>query len=289
MRQTLWLFLVAVTAAVHGTTVTMDELLCATNISVNSVNIPDESAFHPLVTMASQVQSFAFGLTGARAAQVFVNIVKSSVSFTPYDELDDVTGSVLLLADVVSAVTFQPGAYPGCVDTPGCDGIQFNAIAFRKLFPTNTTYVLFSCRLQYTSNGSITTAGSPFQTLSVMQLFAGTTVLGTTGLITTNITFASTITPASGAAASTSFDLTSAGAIVMWVVIAIVATIVLICGGRCLWSHPMAGGDRPQKLNGGEYGDAIKTGGSYYSAHYGGRTGEAHHRIHAATRVGISL
>jgi hypothetical protein len=267
-----------------ATAVTLDDLLCATNITANGVNVPDESALLPLITMSKQVSTSVFEITDTSlAAQVFVNIVKSSISFTPYDYLDDVTGSVLLLADVLTAVTFGPGAYPGCVDVTGCDGIQFDGIVFRKLFPSNTSYVVFACKLQYSSDGPVT-AMSPFMTLGIAPKTqtVGDTILGTSDFVSTNISFPATITPTAGAASSST--TLSAGA---WAGIGVAIFVALIPIVALIWCMhgEMSGKNTSTRKRGTrqEYGRSSSstelqdaTGGSFYGAKF---NGNLNHRL----------
>lgn len=298
MRLLLLLLALCVCSSRATTSVTLAELLCDTNITAYGVNIPDETANNPLITLTNQNIPIVFELTDpALAGQVFVTILADTASFTAYDWTKTQTGNTLTLDEVEEsgAVLVDPGHLVTCANNLGCDGMELDGIALQKLFPKNATYVLFTCQLEYTSNGSVTLMSAfhmlgqtkpvltrePRRAMGVQEAkmglqASGDTILGVTPPIVTNISFpASGITPAvTPAAASSSSSWTTTDSIILGVVLGVFALLLLILCLCALSTHDKLYGDNPNKdASGREFGTAEGTSARYNAKHHPHHTG----------------
>jgi len=288
MQLPLLLLLAAAVASTQATVqVSLGELLCSTNLTAYNVNVPDELDVPPVILVDKQETPILFEIVNATLQDlVFVTINTDAASFTAYDWTGEQTGSALTFDEVGKAVTIQPGEFLDCIEQPGCDGFMIDAIAFKKKFPTNTSYVLFRCTLQYASNGSVTLLSDGKRWMT-MSLLSADTVLGNSPQVTANISFADTITPA-GAAATSSSDW-SAGTIAGVTIGAILGCLVIMLIGCGAWTRHVSNGQESiplSKQNGGDPG--------YYAGRfgYGKKTHtkeEVNNRVHALQHGGKKL
>lgn len=215
-------------AVVYAATATdIDTLVCATNVTVQGTNVPnDDPDAEPKWEMSETTIPVEFDITDTDLDELhYLKIDTTEVTVTGYQSDRETTvGKVLTWADLLagSAIAEQPRDYTGC-QVVGCDGFKLATLPFMQLFNQTVKYLVFSFTLNFYP--VTTQAANRVQTAPPAgSKLEGTTVVGL-NLTATRAIFNRAFGLTS---ASSSSSTLSTGAIV-GIAAGSVAGLVLIC------------------------------------------------------------
>lgn len=203
----------------QSTSALLAELICATNITLSDINVPNDVATaNPAATLTDTLTPVIFEIADKTLQNLYyVQIDTTTVTAEAF--LSDgvtQTGNTQSYAEMFTggAIAQTPKTFDGCA-VIGCDGFELDSVAFLQLFPSNATYFSLSATLDYYGNAS-SSSSVGFSTLGVGKVQtapAGTTLVGTT-VATMNLTASSSVQNSAfpGSSSSTLWcGLTSSG------------------------------------------------------------------------------
>lgn len=158
MLRLFALALLAVAAA-RATVVSINELICDTNITMQETNVEDsDPTINPSWQISATTIPVQFSISDSTLDSLFYLVMDTTTVSVEAFFKDGSTqvGSTQTWSDLLlgQAIAVLPTAYTGC-SVIGCDGFKLDAVNFLQLFPKNATYFTFSAVLKYYGNTTV--------------------------------------------------------------------------------------------------------------------------------------